>query len=40
MELSILERPLDVKPPDIFTVFYGTQRFISAFTGALNLFLS
>jgi hypothetical protein len=35
-----LERPQVVQPLDSFPAFYGTRRFITAFTKALHLYLS
>jgi hypothetical protein len=37
---ALLERPSLVQPLDSFPAFYGTRRFISAFTRALHLSLS
>jgi hypothetical protein len=36
----LLERPAVVRPLDSFPAFYGTRRFIAAFTRALHLCLS
>jgi hypothetical protein len=40
MELSITESPKVVKPLHSFPAFYGTRRFITAFTTALHLSLT
>jgi hypothetical protein len=37
---ELLERPPAVQPLGSFPAFYGTQRFITAFTRALHLYLS
>jgi hypothetical protein len=37
---ALLERPPVVKPLDSFPAFYGTRRFITAFTRAVHLSLS
>jgi hypothetical protein len=37
---ALLKRPPVVKPLDCFPVFYGAQRFITAFTRAIHFSLS